>query len=258
MRVAALPPGEDPDSLIRRQGPDAFRSLVGRAADYFDFALDEARAAGALDNASSKAALARKLAAFAASLPDAVAREAVASRLAPRLAISPQAFLASVPKKAPAADEPDDPVPPGDAPAEPDPGVRLLIHAALVDLEARGWLAAQDIGVLAGRPGEDLLRACLRATFDPADLAAGNAFMASLNADAQSLLASLMLSRPPSAPLAIAQQSLRNLRTSQLQTERDAVMAKLRQNGLPSEEIARLQAEVVDITARMRDIRGSL
>lgn len=258
VRVAALPAGEDPDSLIRSQGADAFRELVDNAADYFDFALDEARAAGALDNASAKAALARKLAAFAASLPDAVARESVASRLAPRLAISPQAFLASVPKKAPADDEPDAPEPPGDAPAQPDPGVRLLIHAALVDLGARAWLASQDIGVLAGRPGSNILQACLRAAFDPADPAAANSFMAAQPAAAQSLLASLMLSRAPSAPLAIAQQSLRNLRTSQLQAERDAVMARLRQTGLPAEEVARLQAEVVDITGRMRDISGSI
>ncbi len=258
VRVAALPPGEDPDSLIRSQGADAFRSLVGEAPDYFDFALDEAASAGTLDNPSAKASLARKLAAFTASLPDAVAREAVASRIAPRLAISPQALLASVPVKAPAADQPEDPASPPALQDEPDTAVRLLIHAALVDLAARQWLAGQDIGLLADRRGASLLHSCLQATFDPADPAATNAFMASQHAGDQSILASLLLARPPSDPLAIAHQSLQILRTKQLQAKRDAITARLGQTGLSADEVARLQAQVVDITLQMRDTARSV
>ncbi len=257
VRVAALPSGEDPDSLIRREGAEAFRKLVEQAPDYFDFALDEAAASGSLDNASAKAALARKLASFTASLPDAVAREAVASRIAPRLAISPQAFLASVPAKAPTADEPDEPPAPAAPSDEPDTAVRLLIHAALVDLGARQWLAAEDTRLLADRPGIALLQNCLRATFDPADPAGTNAFMAAQPASAQSVLASLLLTRPPSDPLAIARQSLQTLHTKQLQAKRAAITAKLGQTGLPPDEVTRLQAEAVDITMRLRDISGS-
>ncbi|MFM8231302.1 MAG: DNA primase, partial [Chthoniobacterales bacterium] len=99
VRVAALPPGEDPDSLIRKNGAEAFRSLIENATDYFDFAVSEA--GRELDDPGKKSALVRKLAGFAASLPDAVGREAVAARIGPRLSISPQAFLASVPKTAP-------------------------------------------------------------------------------------------------------------------------------------------------------------
>lgn len=38
-RIAALPPGEDPDSLIRSQGPDALRGLVQDAKPLVDFFL---------------------------------------------------------------------------------------------------------------------------------------------------------------------------------------------------------------------------
>ncbi|MEY3480170.1 MAG: hypothetical protein RIQ71_945 [Verrucomicrobiota bacterium] len=86
VRVAALPPGEDPDSLIRTKGPDAFRELATNAPDYFEFAVSEA--GRDLEDAGKKSALVRKLAGFAASLPDAVGRESVAARIGPRLAIS--------------------------------------------------------------------------------------------------------------------------------------------------------------------------
>jgi len=260
VRVAALPPGEDPESLIRTGGADAFRALIERAPDYFDFALGEA--GRDLEDAGKKSALVRKLAGFAASLPDAVGRESVAARIGPRLAISPQAFLASVPKTPPAAAIEDDnengPVQPANE--EPDAVVRLLLHAVLFDLETRRWLAAQEQdapSVLSGRPGTELLRTCLRAGFDPADAAATQTFVAAQSPAAQSVLAALLLGRPPANPLAIARESLRNLRKRDLEARREAVTAKLRNPALGPEEIAGLQAEVVDITKDIGQISGS-
>ncbi len=258
VRVAPLPAGEDPDSLIRKNGADAFRALIENAPDYFEFALDEAASAGKLDNASSKAALIRKLAGFASSLPDAVARESLAARLGPRLALSPQAFLDAIPDKPATAAEPEDLADDEPAPAEePDQTIRLLLHAALVSAETRQWLAGQDTAVLAGRPGLPLLQKCLGATFDPADPAATQAFLAAQSPEAQSTLAALLIGRPPADPGAIARDTLRSLRRQQLETRRAALTARLRQTGLPPAEVGRLQAEVVDIMEEIRQISGS-
>ena len=256
--VAPLPPGEDPDSLIRKNGPDAFRALVDAAPDYFDFALDEAASDGKLDNASSKAALIRKLAGFAANLPDAVARESLAARLGPRLALSPQAFLDAIPAKPAATPEPEEPTDDEPAPAEqPDQTIHLLLHAALVSAETRQWLATQDTAVLSGRPGLILLQKCLGATFDPADPAATQTFLAAQSPAAQSVLAALLMGRPPADPAAIARDTLRSLRRQQLETRRAALTARLRQTGLAPAEVGRLQAEVVDIMQEIRQISGS-
>jgi DNA primase len=258
VRVAALPAGEDPDSLIRKNGAEAFRDLIDKATDYFDFAVSEA--GRDLEDPGKKSALVRKLAGFAASLPDAVGREAVAARIGPRLSISPQAFLASVPKTAPtgaAEDESENEVR-TEATEQPDAVIRLLLHAALVDTEARQWLAAQDTKkALAGRPGLALLATCLNAGFDPTDAPATQAFVASQPPDAQSLLASLLLGRPPASPLAIARESLLNLRRRELEAQREAVTAKLRSPGLDTGEVARLQAEVVDIMKEIGQVSGS-
>jgi DNA primase len=252
VRVAPLPADEDPDSLIRKNGADAFRTLVDNAPDYFEFALDEASAAGKLDNPSSKAALIRKLAGFAASLPDAVARESLAARLGPRLALSPQAFLDAIPKKAANAAEPEpeetDEAPPSE---EPDTIIKLLLHATLVCAETRRWLAAQNTAVLTGRPGLGLLQKCLAATFEPADPAATQSFLAAQTPEAQSILAALLLARPPSDPAAIARETLQNLSRQQFESRRTALTARLRQAGLAPAEVARLQAEVVDIMKEM-------
>ena len=259
VRVAPLPAGQDPDSLIRQHGADAFRALVDQAPDYFDFALDEAAAAGQLDKASAKAALVRKLAGFAAHLPDAVARESLAARLGPRLAISPQVLLGAIPKKAAAAGhEPEDEEVTESATTEqPDTVISLLLHAALVCAETRQWLAAQDTAILSGRPGHTLLQKCVAATFDPSDPAAAQTFLAGQTPEAQSVLAALFMGRPPSDPAAIARDTLETLRRRQLVSRRDALTARLRQTGLPPDEVARLQAEAVDIMQQMRQISGS-
>ncbi len=259
VRVAALPAGEDPDTLIRHKGADAFRALIERAPDYFDFAVGEAAAAGELEQAGAKAALVRKLAASTASLPDAVGREAVAARIGPRLAISPQAFLASVPKKAPgAANEEEDEEREDEGVAGPDTVVRLLLHAALVDRATRQWLAAERAAeILSARPGAALLGACLRAEFDPADAAATQAFVAAQPVASQSVLASLLVGRPPADPLAIARESLQNLRRRDLESQRDGLTARLRQPGLKEEEVSRMQTEVIDIMRQIGQISGS-
>ena len=40
VRVATMPPGEDPDSLIRTQGAEVFAARIGAAQDFFDFQIE--------------------------------------------------------------------------------------------------------------------------------------------------------------------------------------------------------------------------
>ncbi|MBJ7327892.1 MAG: hypothetical protein JHC52_11185, partial [Chthoniobacterales bacterium] len=58
-------------------------------------------------------------------------------------------------------------------------------------------------------------------------------------------------------PLAIARESLRNLRRRDLEARRESVTAKLRAPGLAPGEVARLQTEVVDIMKEIGQIRRS-
>jgi DNA primase len=255
VRVAALPPGEDPDSLIRRRGADAFREVVEAAPDYFDFAVTEAAGSGVLDDASAKAGLVRKLAGFAASLPDSVARESVAARLGPRLAVSARAFLDAIPRRAPAAEVPDEEPPAEPQAGPPDPAVQLLLHAALFNLDARRKLSElRTADVLGPRPGMDLLRACAKADFDPADPAAARRFLESLPASDQPLVARLLIGRPPGDPVRMVHETTLRTRIEQLEARREELTARLRQPGMAADEVQRLQVEVIDITRELQEI----
>jgi hypothetical protein len=155
-------------------------------------------------------------------------------------------------------DEDADHEPARETTEKPDQIVRLLLHSALVDMEARQWLAAQDVAkTLAGRPGIGILGTCLQATFDPADAGATQAFVATQTGAAQSVLAALLLGRAPSNPVAIARDSLNSLRRRDLESRREAVTARLRAAGLPPDEVARLQREVVDIMQEIGQVSGS-
>lgn len=57
-RVATLPLGEDPDSLVRKGGPDALGKVVGRAASLFDLFLDETTMLSGRDAAGKVSAMA--------------------------------------------------------------------------------------------------------------------------------------------------------------------------------------------------------
>src|SRR5690606_11345392 len=61
VRLALLPEGEDPDSLIRKRGPDALREILGTAPEFFDFQID--RRGGRLNQGSlrDRLAFAREL-----------------------------------------------------------------------------------------------------------------------------------------------------------------------------------------------------
>ena len=72
VRVATMPPGEDPDSMIRRHGAAAFTARIASAQDFFDFQIDRlAERAGVRDAARHGCWAARKMAESISLITDA-------------------------------------------------------------------------------------------------------------------------------------------------------------------------------------------
>ena len=69
LRIATLPTGEDPDSLVRAQGPAAFEAICAAAAPFVD-ALFAALSRGVGNTPEQRAALRVRLDAAAKSIPD--------------------------------------------------------------------------------------------------------------------------------------------------------------------------------------------
>ncbi|PYI40951.1 MAG: DNA primase, partial [Verrucomicrobia bacterium] len=62
VRVAEMPMGEDPDSLVRREGKEAFEKRIGKARDFFDYWIERETANVDLASFGAKMQLARRLA----------------------------------------------------------------------------------------------------------------------------------------------------------------------------------------------------
>ncbi|HEX8077077.1 MAG TPA: DNA primase, partial [Chthoniobacterales bacterium] len=87
VRVAEMPAGEDPDSLVRNRGREEFQSLVSGARDFFDWWIERETGAADLDSLGSKMQLAQKLAETIGRVQDPMMRGEVANRASARIGV---------------------------------------------------------------------------------------------------------------------------------------------------------------------------
>jgi DNA primase len=92
VRVAAMPAGEDPDSLIRGRGIEAFQQLIDTAQDFFDFQLEQLANAPEFDSPRGRMQAARKMAEWISLLADPMLRETIMNQVTVRLEVSGTEF----------------------------------------------------------------------------------------------------------------------------------------------------------------------
>ncbi len=263
VRVAEMPGGHDPDSLIRAEGPEAFASRIDGARDFFDYKLERGAASPEFATPRGRTNFARQMAASVSLVADPVLRDAIVHNVASRLEMSPESFLALV-KEAPAryaepsgdASEPEQP--PAPEPVALSNTTRLLCILALTSPEGRGWLLEQPWeALLAELPEAELLVLLLKANLNPAEPAAVSAWLSTLNTGEQAALAGLLEVRSlPEDPLRVASDCWRDLERRTLEQKREAATARLHQSGLDPEETVRLQREVLEIQRQLATLRA--
>ena len=132
VRVATLPDGEDPDSLIRDRGVDVFMSRVNAAVPAIDFLINVMGAQENLKNEAGLMRTARAVQVLIAAAPGAIQRDRMVQTAAERLGLSPAALRHDLARKQqtaprrPAAEEKTQaqtPVPPA---VHPDDETALL------------------------------------------------------------------------------------------------------------------------------------
>ena len=99
VRVAEMPAGEDPDSLVRREGKEAFESRIAGARDFFDYWIERETAGVDLASLGAKMQLARSLAETVSRVRDPLMRGEVASKVSARLGVAAQDFQSLLPKQ---------------------------------------------------------------------------------------------------------------------------------------------------------------
>lgn len=251
VRVIILPDGEDPDSLIRKDGPSAFIERVESARDYFDHVLTKAEATGISADPTARARLVRSLGGPLALIPDLALREATVGMVSSRLGVPQQAVRAAMKAPEPAAEE--------DAPGREAPRILLppalsiLCQLAISSREVREWLRAQAWEVLEGMAGAGLLRRIAEAEFE--DTPGGlSAFLAALDDDEGRVVSGLLSGKPPSDALRRTIETWRGLEATRLREQIESLQSSLGKPGLAVPQIADLQKQILDLKIRVTDL----
>jgi len=263
VRVIELPPGEDPDSLIRGQGADAFISRVQAARDYFDFQIDAQAADPDFRTPRGKVKFARVMAAAVQLINDRLLREAVAGRIATRLDIPLSEFwgIVSRPGKSaqyskPAAEAVKTASIRGLAAKEP---VEVLTLLALDDCEVRRWIAAQPWSTrLFEMEGVELLVKILDSDVSASDPASLAAFSAGLDEEAQARLGGLLEHRLPENRIAAAQDCWNAIEKREIPRQIEQLVGRMRDPKLSADEITEIQKQILDLQKHFTDISRPL
>src|SRR5205085_9145682 len=87
VRVAEMPAGEDPDSMVRTRGREEFEKQIAGARDFFDAWIERETASTDLDSIGAKMQLANKLAETIARVQDPLMRGEVANKASARIGV---------------------------------------------------------------------------------------------------------------------------------------------------------------------------
>ena len=257
VRVALLPEGEDPDSLIRSTGAAPFREIISAAPRFFDYALERLAKNGSLDNPAGKLRAAQKLGPYVAAMTDPLLRESTTRMICVRLGTTEAAFAPHV-KAAPLEGETAkmgreiQPLPMQE-------GVRQLCRLSLIDADTKAWLAKQsslhphELG-----EGGDLLGKILESSFALQQPSARAAFMATLTPAEEIAISGLDLDRLQENTLLVAQDLWVGLAAALYKERRSAAAAQLHKPALTTSERTLLQTRVAEATKQILDLQSRL
>jgi DNA primase len=155
LKFLLLPEGDDPDSFVRKEGPDAFRALAAKAAPLSDFLVKELTARvdlGTVDGRSRFQAIAKPL---LKRLPEGTYRAAVMDALGVAMHLQPDVLNELM------SDRPAAAPPTPRAMAKRKTAMQRVISLALHYPEATAEIANPERLAALSQPGAELLRRVL-------------------------------------------------------------------------------------------------
>ena len=254
VRVLELPAGEDPDSLVRRNGKEDFETRVTAARDFFDYWIDREAAATNLESLGAKMELARRLAETVSHVHDPLMRGQVSNKVSARLGVAVSDFENLLSKQRRGGfTSAKTPVP--NAAAAPPHDVAMLCLLALRDEGARNFLRAQNWHeVLAQTPQADLLGRILEADLNVNEAASLNAFMAALGPGEEAIVSAWLLQRMPAHPAELAEQWWFGLRQAVVRRQLEVAESRMKLPQLSTGEVVNLQKQILDLQEQLRDL----
>ena len=263
VKVAPLPQGEDPDSLIRGQGVDAFRSCLEQARDFFEHMMEYASTHRNLGEVRERTRVAEEMAGMVRLLDNTIARDAAIQTVARRLGIPEEDLRKLVVRaqKAAPATAAKNGATPSPAPVLPpqDDNAAMLARCALGDESILTWLRKDGDGaILQHLSGCELLALVWKGTLTGTDPASLSAFLATLSREEESSIIRLLARPLPENAREIAEAALLRLVVAHLNNLLQMVRTQLKQHGLSGDEQTRLQERELALRKEYLDRRGQL
>jgi DNA primase len=255
IRVVELPQGEDPDSLVRREGKEQFEKRVASARDFFDYWIQREIASIDLASTGAKIQAARNLAATVSRVHDPVLRGEVISKASARLGVAPADFASLLAKQArvPRGRE-DTSTIETRAAASPPHDIVMLCLLALRDADARNFLHAQNWReILEQIPDTDILIRILESEFEPDDTASLNAFMATLSPEEERLISSWLMRKMPAATETVVKNWWQGTCQSVLRRRLDVAKNRIKVPGLSAGDELNLQKQILDLQEQLHE-----
>jgi DNA primase len=252
VRVAEMPAGEDPDSMVRQQGREAFEKLIASSEDFFQHWIERESKSANLASLSEKIRLARRMSAVIARIHDAGMRNEVATRAASRLGVSRSDLVGAMPPmKASARVRASS----ADTNVYDWRKIDFLCQLALQSKDARDYLLGQDWReVTETAPEMEPLEYILRADFNPDDPASVTRFLDSLESGQGAFMAKLLAQKSPPDPGNLVILWWNGLKREAVERKLRAVESSLKLPQITTGEIVNLQKQIVDLTEQLREL----
>jgi DNA primase len=279
IRIARMPQGEDPDSLLRKQPVAVLETILREAKDYTRHLLDVACAEEDVSSPRGRGAVAARMAQVIAKIPNAVQREGFLLEVARRLQVPRSVLEEEVrkaetairraelqheqyPRAASASDTPSDANAPAEAepqePLRPGPILTALISLLMTNIELIPQVSRQlDPKWLEGLEGAEVVRQVLDAHAHDA-FESATQFMEECDDRTKNYLSGLVFEPPPvpteSTPEAYADKLVRNLEKRWKQQRLQMLNMAVKSDELSVEERLKYLMEIQAIRREFPDL----
>jgi DNA primase len=254
VRIAEMPAGEDPDSLIRREGKEAFERRIAEAPEFFDYWIARSAAQTNLTSMTAKMQLAREMAVAVSYTRDPFLRGELTSKVSSRLGVSKSDFESLLPKPNRERAEAIEAAAPPAAP-EPRHDIAMLCLLALRDKAARNFLLAQSWReILEQVPDAEILIRILQSELHPDDPASLSAFMASLSPGEEALVSAWLLQKVPTDSETMVEKWWLGIRHAVLRRRLAAAQNRIKLPELSTGDIVNLQKQILDLQEQLHEL----
>ena len=254
VRIAEIPAGEDPDSLIQREGKEAFEKRIAEAPEFFDYWIARSAEQTDLTSITAKMQLARQMAVALSYTRDPFLRGELASKVSSRLGVSKSDFETLLPK--PQRERAGTIEAAAAAPSAPTPAhdIAMLCLLALRDETARNFLRAQKWRELLEHvPDSGILIRILESELQPDDPASLNAFMATLSPEEERLISLWLLQKMPTATETMVEKWWQGICQGVVRRRLEAAKNRIKLPELSAGEIVNLQKQILDLQEQLHE-----